>query len=157
MLLVNSPKIGKSLFATEILEGVRLKGHKAVYLANEYSNRRLQERYSRIAPDPDDGVMFFGGRSNDKPIPKDANALLFLSAIIKKFQAKLIIIDTNQAIRIANKKESYGSAEEEFSALRHLAHKLKITIICLHHTKKKNFEIEPLDSILGSQEIAATI
>ena len=59
MLFVGSQKIGKSLFATEILEGVRLKGHKAVYLANEKSNRRLQERYSRIAPDPDDGVMFF--------------------------------------------------------------------------------------------------
>ena len=82
MLLVGSPKIGKSLFATEILEGVRLKGHKAV-LANEDSNRRVQERYSRFAPDPDDGVMFFGGLSNDKLIPKDANALLFLSAIIK--------------------------------------------------------------------------
>ena len=86
MLLVGSPKIGKSFFAMEILKGVRLKGHKAVYLANEDSNRRLQERYSRIAPDPDDGVMFFGGRSNDKPIPKDANALLFLSATIKKFK-----------------------------------------------------------------------
>ena len=102
--------------------------------------------------------MFFGGLSNDKPIPKDANALLFLSANVEKFQAKLIIIGTIQAIRIANKKEGYGSAEEEFSALRHLAHELKITIICVHHTKKKtDYEIEPLDSILGLQGIAATV
>ena len=123
----------------EISKRVSLKGHKAVYLANEDRNLRLQERYSRIAPDPDDGVMFFGGLSNDKLISKDANKLLFLSAIIKKFQSKLIIIDTIQAIRIANKKKSYVFAEEEFSALRHLAHKLKITIICLHHTKKERF------------------
>ena len=41
---------------------------------------------------------------------------------------------------------------------RKLAHDLDITIIAVHHTKKKtDFETEPLDQILGSQAISATV
>ena len=158
VMLAGPPKVGKSFYALEILRAIRTRGLKAVYLANEDSNRRLKERYFTLAPTPDEGLIFFGGLSNNRPIPKGTTALSFLRAVVNKFEAKVLVIDTIQAIRITDKKENYSNAEEEFSALRHLAHDLKITIICVHHTKKKtDFEIDPIDSILGSQGIAATV
>ena len=39
-----------------------------------------------------------------------------------------------------------------------LTRELNITIVAVHHTKKKtDFEVEPLDQILGSQAISATV
>jgi hypothetical protein len=158
VLLAGPPKIGKSWYAMQILREVRKAGYKAVYLANEDSNRRLQERYFAIAPSTDDGIIFYGGLSNDKPIPKGKQALKFIRDIVVQFTARIIVIDTIQSMRSTNRKENYGNTEEEFSELRHLAHELQISIICIHHTKKKtDFEVDPIDSILGSQGIAATV
>ena len=71
---------------------------------------------------------------------------------------KCIIIDTIQSIRDPNLKQDYASVEAEFSAIRKLSHELNTTIIGVHHTKKKtDYETTPIDSILGSQAIAATV
>ena len=76
----------------------------------------------------------------------------FIRAIAAKYEPKMIIIDTVQAIRSADKKEDYASVEEEFLALRHLAHELDIVVICVHHAKKvPDYAITPIDSILGLQ------
>lgn len=158
VLLAGAPKLGKSWFAFLLIDKLTEKNHRVVYLANEDSNERLQKRYTEVVDFPSDKILFLGGLSNDKKIPKGKNAHLFIRAIKQKHDPKVIIIDTMAAIRSANQKDNYNSIEDEFSAFRHLAHELDITIICVHHTKKKtDYEIEPLDSILGSQAIAGTV
>ena len=103
--------------------------------------------------------MFSSGLSSEKPLPKGDAALGFLRAIKAKYpELKCIIIDTIQAIREPNQKDQYGQVEAEFNKLRKLAHELEIAIVAVHHTKKKtDFDVEPLDTILGSQAIAATV
>ena len=158
VLLAGPPKIGKSWYAMHIMQEVRKNGHRVVLLANEDSNRRLQNRYKKILPFEDNGVFFFGGLSNQTAIPKGKMAHDFIRAIAAKYEPKMIIIDTVQAIRSADKKEDYASVEEEFLALRHLAHERDIVVICVHHAKKvPDYAITPIDSILGLQGIAATV
>ena len=91
-------------------------------------------------------------------MPKGKKAHDFIRKIYAKFNPSLIIIDTLEGIRDTNGKDNYSLSVKEFTDLRRLAHQLDIVILCVHHTRKKtDYEVEPLDSILGSQGIAATL
>lgn len=63
------------------------------------------------------------------------------------------------AIRVPSQREkNYDETENEFAALRRLAHELGIAIIVVHHTRKSTgAEASPLETILGSQGIGATV
>lgn len=157
-MLAGPPKIGKSWYALNILHEVNQAGHCVVFMGNEDNHRRLQSRYKAIAHSPDDNVIFYAGLSNDEPMPKGKKAHDFIRKIYAKFNPSLIIIDTLEGIRDTNGKDNYSLSVKEFTDLRRLAHQLDIVILCVHHTRKKtDYEVEPLDSILGSQGIAATL
>ena len=159
VLLAGAPKAGKSWYALGLAQQLSEAGHHVVYLGNEDNEPRLKARFAAISSFPNDRVIFFAGLSNDKPLPKGRDALAFLRGIKAKFpNVQCVIIDTIQGIRISTDKQDYGAIEHEFSQLRKLAHELNITIIAVHHTKKKtDFESTPIDMILGSQGIAATV
>jgi len=160
ILICGAPKAGKSWYAMGLAHELTSKGHTVVYIGNEDNERRLKERYAKICDSPSTKLIFISGLSSEKPMPRGTDALLFISALKKKFpDLKCIFIDTLQAIREPTRKENYANVETEFAAIRKLAHELKITIIGVHHTKKANGEFEntPIDKILGSQGIAATV
>ncbi len=57
-----------------------------------------------------------------------------------------------------SKKDDYTLSEEEFSSLRKLAHELELAIILVHHTRKAtDTDSSPVERLLGSQGIAATV
>ena len=158
-LIAGAPKCGKSWFAMGIARDIASEGNIVVYIANEDNERRLKDRYAKISDFASPNLIFMSGLSSDKPLPKGDAAHEFIRAVKAKYQPlKCIIIDTIQAIRDPNQKDHYGVVEAEFGKLRKLAHELNITIVAVHHTKKKtDFEVEPLDQILGSQAISATV
>jgi predicted ATP-dependent serine protease len=158
-LIAGAPKCGKSWFAMGIARDIASECNIVVYIANEDNERRLKDRYAKISDFTSPNLIFMSGLSSDKPLPKGDAAHEFIRAVKAKYQPlKCIIIDTIQAIRDPNQKDHYGVVEAEFGKLRKLAHELNITIVAVHHTKKKtDFEVEPLDQILGSQAISATV
>ena len=159
VLIAGAPKVGKSWFALKTAEELAANGHKVVYLSCEDTDRRLKDRYSKVTDFPSEKLIFISGLSSEKPIPKGEDGLAFIKSLTDRIpDLKCVIIDTIQCIRDTNLKQDYASVEVEFSAIRKLAHELNVTIIAVHHTKKKtDFEISPLDKILGSQAIAATV
>jgi len=130
-----------------------------LYIANEDSERRLKDRYAKVSFQQSDKLIFLSGLDSERSLPRGEQALDFLKACKDSYpDLACIIIDTIQAIRNPSLKQDYASVENEFSPLRKLAHDLDITIIAVHHTKKKtDFETEPLDQILGSQAITGTV
>ena len=70
-----------------------------------------------------------------------------------------IMIDTVAAIRVPSHREkNYDETEREFATLRRLAHDLGIAVIVVHHSRKSTgMEASPLETILGSQGIGATV
>jgi len=158
-LIAGAPKCGKSWYAMGLARDLVADGHRVLYIANEDSERRLKDRYSKISFQQSDKLIFLAGLDSERSLPRGEQALDFLKACKVSYpDLACILIDTIQAVRNPVLKQDYASVENEFSTLRKLAHDLDITIIAVHHTKKKtDFETEPLDQILGSQAISATV
>ena len=158
-LIAGAPKCGKSWYAMGLARDLVADGHRVLYIANEDSERRLKDRYSKISFQQSDKLIFLSGLDSERSLPRGEQALDFLKACKDSYpDLACIIIDTIQAVRNPALKQDYASVENEFSPLRKLAHDLDITIIAVHHTKKKtDFETEPLDQILGSQAITGTV
>ena len=150
VLLSGPSKKGKSWYILHIANELRKAGHRICYLSKEDNTRRLQSRYLTLGGIADDNIIFWAGLSNDKQLPKGKKAHIFLRAIKRKYDPKVIIIDTIAAIRDSNKKENYASAEEEFSALRKLSYELDIVIICVHHNRKAtDMVVDVNDNVLA--------
>ena len=158
-LIAGAPKCGKSWYAMGLARDLVADGHRVLYIANEDSERRLKDRYSKISFQQSDKLIFLSGLDSERSLPRGQQALEFLKACKDSYpDLACIIIDTIHAVRNPALKQDYASVENEFSPLRKLAHDLDITIIAVHHTKKKtDFETEPLDQILGSQAITGTV
>ena len=158
-LIAGAPKCGKSWYAMGLARDLVSAGHRVLYIANEDSERRLKDRYAKVSFQQSEKLIFLSGLDSERSLPRGEQALDFLKACKDSYpDLACIIIDTIQAIRNPSLKQDYASVENEFSPLRKLAHDLDITIIAVHHTKKKtDFETEPLDQILGSQAITGTV
>ena len=162
-MLAGAPKVGKSwlclFFALQVAED----GHEVIYIASEDNDRRLKDRLLSVCPFPPDGIHFIAGLSSARPLPKGRAAHAFIKALKDKHPAmKCLVVDTLAAIRAEpsakTRKDEYALSEEEFSGLRQLAHDLDISIILVHHTRKvTDNTASPVESILGSQGIAATV
>ena len=159
VLVGGAPKCGKSWYVMGLADVIASQGHRVVYIANEDNERRLKDRYAKISAFPSDKLIFISRLSSEKPLPKGDAAHGLIRALKQRYpDLKCLIIDTMQAIRDASQKQDYSYVEGEFSKLRKLAHDLEITIVAVHHAKKKtDVETEPLDMVLGSQAIVATV
>ena len=162
-LIAGPPKVGKSWLCLFFALQIASDENEVIYLANEDNERRLKDRINSICPFPPDGLHFIAGLSAEKVVPKGDAAHDFLRALVSRRPAtKCVIVDTLAAIRadISQKRnrDEYSLSEEEFSNLRKLAHELGITLILVHHTRKANEnDAHPVERILGSQGIAATV
>ena len=159
-LISGSPKIGKSYFCFYLISQMP-RDRTVFYLGNKDNDRRLQTRLKQIFPfDVPKKLMLFSGLSNEKPLPRGREALELFREIKTRYpDCACIVIDTVQGIRkISEAAKGYETTEAEFGALRKCAHELSISIIAVHHNRKQT-EISgsPLESILGSQGIAATV
>ena len=159
VLLVGAPKCGKSWYALSLARDLVTDGYKTLYIANEDNERRLKARYDKVSVFPNELLLFLSGLSSEKPLPRGDAAIKFLRELKALYtDLSCIIIDTIQGIRDHSIKQEYASVEVELSKLRKLAHELEITIVVVHHTRKQtDFETAPLDNILGSTAIGATV
>lgn len=162
-MLAGPPKVGKSWLCLFLALQVAEAGHEVVYIASEDNELRLQSRLAAISPFPPSGIHFIAGLSSQKALPKGDEAHTLIRALKVKHPAlECLVVDTLASIRAEpsgkSRKDEYALSEEEFSGLRRLAHDLDLAIVLVHHTRKAtDSDASPVETILGSQGIAATV
>ena len=162
-MLAGPPKVGKSWLCLFLALEVANRGCEVLYIANEDNERRLKSRVNDVSPFPPSGIHFLAGISSSRLLPKGEDAHDFIRALKGRHpKLKCLVIDTLASIRaeppMKSKKDDYTLSEEEFSSLRKLAHELELSIILVHHTRKASEnDSSPVERLLGSQGIAATV
>ena len=162
-MLAGPPKVGKSWLCLFLALEVANYGHEVLYIANEDNERRLKSRVIDVNPFPPNGIHFLAGISSIRLLPKGEAAHDFIRALKDRYpKLKCLVVDTLASIRAEpttkSKKDDYTLSEEEFSSLRKLAHELELAIILVHHTRKATeSDSSPVERLLGSQGIAATV
>ena len=162
-MLAGPPKVGKSWLCLFLALEVANHGHEVLYIANEDNERRLKSRVIDFNPFPPNGIHFLAGISSSRLLPKGHDAHDFIRALKDRYpKLKCLVVDTLASIRAEpptkSKKDDYTLSEEEFSSLRKLAHELELAIILVHHTRKATEnDSSPVERLLGSQGIAATV
>jgi hypothetical protein len=159
-MISGAPKVGKSYFCLNLISQFT-SDCGVFYLANEDNERRLQARNEQIFPfGPPPNLMLLPGLSSENPLPRGDRALEFIQHLKRKYpNVGCVFIDTVAGIRErTGKDKGYETTEAEFGALRKLSHELKIAVVAVHHNKKvTESDLPPLEQILGSQGIAATV
>ena len=159
-MLSGAPKVGKSYFCLNLISQFQ-SSCAVLYLANEDNERRLQQRNSQVFPfGPPPNLMLLPGLSSETPLPRGEAALRFIRQIKQRYpNVGCVFVDTVAGIRERSGREkNYDTTEAEFSALRKLSHELEIAVVAVHHNRKRTeSDASPLEQILGSQGIAATV
>lgn len=158
-MLGGPPKAGKSWQVLCMAKEMVNTGHSVFYIAAEDNHRRLKDRITQVFFDPPKRLYVHAGLSQDHPIPRGSDALTYLREIHTKLRPSCIIIDTISSIlNPSSNNKNYDVTVGEYEALRKLAAELKIAILVVHHTKKKSeISQSPLEQILGSTGITATV
>ena len=160
-LIAGAPKEGKSWLALQIHCHLADNGLQSLYIGFEDNERRLRQRLQSLPCQARQNAFFLPGIASDGlAFPRGAEGLEELRKL-KAEQPALacIILDTVASIRqVSTQEKSYEVAVDEWSALRSIAHDLGIALIAVHHTRKSNqTDNSPLERVLGSQGIAATV
>ncbi len=160
-ILAGSPKIGKSWLSLWLCLSVAngtdvwdFKTHKGgvLYMALEDSENRLQSRLRKLnMPVPEN--IHFTITAGDL----DSGLLNQLEDFMRNYpDTSLIVIDTFQKIRGSLKEGTlYANDCKEMGLIKAFADKYNIAIVLVHHAKK-GFELDPQDSISGTNGIAGT-
>ena len=158
-MLAGAPKAGKSWQVLCMAKDMLQAGKPVFYIAAEDNNRRLQGRINSVFITPPEGLICHAGLSQDEAIPRGQSALKYLEEIALRYAPSCIIIDTVASIlKPHGKSGDYNVSVDEYAALRKLAHKQKMAILVVHHTKKTTeVSLSPLEQILGSTGITATV
>lgn len=159
-MISGAPKVGKSYFCLHLVSKIP-SDRKIIYLSAEDNERRLQTRIAQVFPSSTPkNLLLFAGLSSGNPLPRGAAALGFIRNVKAKYPSTAcVFIDTVAGIRERTGAEkNYETTEAEFGALRKLAHELGIAVVAVHHNRKKtDTGGSPLEAILGSQGISATV
>ena len=158
-MLAGPPKAGKSWQALGMAKEMINQGHKVYYIAAEDNERRLKDRINQVFFQPPSQLKFHAGLSQDYPIPRGDDALTYLREVHASIRPSCIIIDTVASVlNPTASNKNYDVTVGEYEALRKLASELKIAILVVHHTKKKSeVSQSPLEQVLGSTGITATV
>lgn len=160
-LIAGAPKVGKSWIAMEFGLQVAEAGYGTLYIATEDNAQRIKARLRRLRPfavSPQFKVLPM--LSNEQSLPHGAAALeLITNFVSENPNLRCIIIDTIAAIRNPSEREkNYDVTSTEFGNLRKLAHDLGVAIVAVHHNRKSTgMEASPVEMILGSTGISATV
>jgi phage/plasmid primase-like uncharacterized protein len=160
-LIAGAPKVGKSWIAMEFGLQVAEAGYGTLYIASEDNEQRFQSRLRRLRPFAvSEDFKVLPMLSSEKALPQGVAALdLITNFVTENPNLRCVIIDTVAAIRNPSEREkNYEVTSTEFGNLRQLAHKLGIAIVVVHHNRKSTgMETSPIEMILGSTGISATV
>ena len=162
--LAGKPKIGKSWLVLALVVAIA-SGRRALnfydteaaqvlYLALEDSERRLQERVNKIAPNfANEDARRLELHVTWKSV--DEKGLLALERWIAEQPAcKAVFIDTFAKVRNAPKGGgSYYEDYEAVSALKTIADRFSIAIVVVHHVRKQGSDdpFEMIPELMASQ------
>ncbi|MFM2300447.1 MAG: hypothetical protein RLZZ84_183, partial [Pseudomonadota bacterium] len=163
-LLTARPKVGKSWLGLQISLAVALglvtlgqqasKG-KAVYLALEDNQRRLQDRLKQLRPQ--------GYATSDLLLftewPRfDAGGLDRLKELIERERPKLVVIDTLAKVRPATTNSNvYEQDYKALAPLTEMANRNRCCIVVVHHNRKGKSDADALEQISGSLGLAGAV
>jgi len=164
-LLSARPKVGKSWLALQIclavaygeqVLGREVKQGKAIYLALEDNERRLQSRLWQLRPA---GFVTHDLILHTKwPRFKDGGVEALIKAI-EEYKPRVVVIDTLAKVRTPNGRNS-GIYEADYATLAPLtevANRYRTTILIIHHNRKGKAETDPLEQISGSLGLAGAV
>lgn len=157
IILAGPPKVGKSWLVLDWCLSVS-KGETVwnfntnqgttLYLCLEDTYRRLQNRLYCISDDIPNNI-FFATSSCSLSDGLEEQIEDFVS---EHTDTKLVVIDTLQLIRKPHNDISYSNDYTELSKLKHLADKLNISLLVIHHFKKERTS-DFLNNFSGSTAI----
>lgn len=163
-LLTARPKVGKSWLGLQISLAVALglvtlgqqaSNGKAVYLALEDNQRRLQDRLKQLRPagyaTPD--LLLF------TEWPRfDAGGLERLKELIERERPKLVVIDTLAKVRPATTNSNvYEQDYRALAPLTEMASRNRCCIVVIHHNRKGKSEADALEQISGSLGLVGAV
>lgn len=163
-LLTARPKAGKSWLGLQISLAVALglmtlgqqaSRGKAVYLALEDNQRRLQDRLKQLRPQgyatPD--LLLF------TEWPRfDTGGLDRLKELIERERPKLVVIDTLAKVRPATTNSNvYEQDYKALAPLTELANRSRCCIVVVHHNRKGKSDADALEQISGSLGLAGAV
>ena len=163
-LLSARPKVGKSWLSLQISLAVALgestlgknviKG-KAIYLALEDNQRRLQSRLDLLKPYgyiTDDLLLFTQWPSFDH------NGVEELINLILKEEPKLVVIDTLAKVRGASRSSHvYENDYKTLAPLTAIANKYRLCILIVTHNRKGKSENDALEQVSGSLGLTGAV
>src|SRR5882724_2767367 len=159
ILFAGRPKLGKSWFVLQLALAVA-SGENAfgdfpvnrgdvLYLALEDTRRRLQSRAKRLLAD---SPLPSGCKIALQWPPIDEGGGERLELWLERNPAtRMVIIDTFQKIK--SRRGSNGDFET-LSRLTRIAHKFKICLLVVHHTRKTDAD-DPFDTVSGPTATAS--
>ena len=163
-LLTARPKVGKSWLALQICLAVAFGGSifgknvvkgKAVYLALEDNQRRLQDRLYQLRPQ---GYATPDLILHTEWLKFDKGGVEKLIELIEKEQPKLIVIDTFAKVRpIMGNKNVYESDYKALEPITKVANQYRCTILIVHHNRKGKAESDPLEQVSGSLGLSGAV
>lgn len=166
-ILCAAPKSGKSWMVLDLAiqcsKGGNFLGHKCkqtgvLYLALEDSLARLSSRMKKLSPSK---LENFHLCIESQQLCIDDGGMGLLAQLYEALEAKpdigLIIIDTLQMVspKKGGNEDGYQHTYALLNAIRPLYQDRKVCVMFVHHTRKSNgFEVDPFETILGSQALA---
>jgi len=158
-ILAGSPKVGKSWLVLDIciaiatggdIWGYRANKSGVFYYALEDNWRRINDRINTLDTEKTDMSNFRVKLS----APGISTGLI---GEIDKHMANypntsLIVIDTFENIRNRDttKQTLYSADYSDVKILRSITNKYDITLLLVHHTRKRNDENDPINNVSGS-------
>jgi hypothetical protein len=163
-LLSARPKVGKSWLSLQVSLAVAfgeptlgknvIKG-KAIYLALEDNQRRLQSRLDLLKPSgyiTDDLLLFTQWPSFDN------NGVEELINLILKEEPKLVVIDTLAKVRPASRSNHvYENDYKTLAPLTAIANQYRLCILIVTHNRKGKSENDALEQVSGSLGLTGAV
>ena len=163
-LLSARPKVGKSWLALQISLAVALgeatlgrviEQGKAIYLALEDNQRRLQDRLLQLKPNgyqTDDLLLF------TEWTPFDQGGVEELVSLIETEKPKLVVIDTLAKVRgVSRNNHVYENDYKTLAPITALASKYRMCILIVTHNRKGKSENDALEQVSGSLGLTGAV
>ena len=151
-LLAGAPKAGKSTFCEWVASEVA-QNDTVVYLALEYSEIMLQQRFGWMEP----GLRL--RLFSDQQIPRmGEGGERVLESALRRLQPRLVVVDTLARFKRLAARDGYEAETVALNQIKTLLDHYGTSCIVLHHTRKTSMldsEDGVFETILGSTALSA--
>jgi hypothetical protein len=163
-LLSARPKVGKSWlaldFAVSVANGEPVLGRKtcqgkAIYLALEDNQRRLQDRLKILRPDGSYATPNL--ILHTEWLAFNEGGLEELEELIKKEKPKLVVIDTLAKVRPPSSNQAYQSDYKALAPLTSLANRYQCCILIVTHNRKGKSDGDALEQVSGTLGLTGAV